>query len=74
MGKLLLSGFTTNSHVDFEFSCPGGESVQDMCARVDSVVAKVGPSIECYASLMIFGRFESTIDSTSKRARGRATF
>lgn len=29
--------------IAFGLSCPGGESVQDMCARVDSVVAKVSP-------------------------------
>jgi broad specificity phosphatase PhoE len=66
-------GFTHPFLIIFELSCPGGESAEDMCARVDNVVAKVGTRLDHYISL-ISGRFESIIDSTSKRARERATY
>jgi hypothetical protein len=42
MGKL-SPDFTHSILIDSGLSCPGGESVEDMCARVDSVVAKVDP-------------------------------
>jgi hypothetical protein len=44
-----------------------------MCARVDSVIAKVGALVGYYAHL-ISGRFESTTDNILKRAREHAMY
>lgn len=53
--------------------CPGGESVADMEARVDAVVAKVCFHIRLDVVFSVLCRFANITNSTKKRRRTHET-